>query len=114
MHEVRYSEEFNKDYVKLRERADQGNGEAKYLIELISKATAKLSLNREAGIQIPKKQWPGEYPQKYGITNLWKINLDSNWRLIYTITGNEVEMFLIYLEYIKHKEYDRKFGYKKS
>ncbi len=114
MHEIRYSAEFNRDYVKLRERADQGNGEAKYLIELVSRATAKLAGNREAGKKIPKKLWPKEYIQKYGITNLWKYNLDSYWRLTYTITGNEVDLFLIYLERMAHKEYDRKFGYKTS
>ncbi|MBI4044827.1 MAG: type II toxin-antitoxin system RelE/ParE family toxin [Candidatus Diapherotrites archaeon] len=114
MHEIRYSEEFNKDYVKLREKADKGNGEAKYLLELISKATAKLALNREAGKKIPHKQWPREYIDKHDVTNLWKLNLDSYWRLVYTITGTEVSMFLIYLEYLNHKEYDRKFKYKTS
>lgn len=114
MHEIRYSEEFNKDYVKLREKADKGNGEAKYILELISKATAKLAINREAGKKISRKKWPAEYIQKHDITNLWKINLDSYWRLVYTITGTEVKMFLIYLEYLNHKEYDRKFNYKTS
>ena len=56
--EIRYSEEFSKDYVKLRTKADNGNGEAKYLIELISKATAKLATNPEARKKIPKKLWP--------------------------------------------------------
>lgn len=114
MHEIRYSPEFNKDYVKLRERADRGEGEAKYLIELISKATAKLAENTEAGRKIPRRLWPKEYIQKYDIKSLWKLNLDSNWRLIYTITGTQAQLFLIYLECMKHKEYDRKFGYKRS
>ena len=52
--------------------------------------------------------------QKYGVKNLWKYNLDSYWRMIYTLTGNQVEMFLIYLEYLGHKEYGRKFGYHPS
>ncbi len=49
MHEIRYSAEFNKDYVKLRKRADKGNSEAEYLLELISRATAKLAESPEAG-----------------------------------------------------------------
>ena len=114
MHEICYSPEFNNDYVKLRKKADEGNGEAKYLIELISKATAKLAENREAGKKIPRKLWPKEYIIRHDITNLWKLNLDSFWRLIYTITGNQVDLFLIYLEYLNHKEYDRKFNYKTS
>ncbi len=112
MHEIRYSAEFNKDYVKLRKRADKGNTEAQYLIDLISKATAKLAENTEAGKKIPKKQWPKEYIQKYGVNNLWKYNLDQNWRLIYTAASNQVNLFLIYLEYTDHKKYNRKFRYK--
>ncbi|MFH1256569.1 MAG: type II toxin-antitoxin system RelE/ParE family toxin [Candidatus Diapherotrites archaeon] len=114
MHEIRYSPEFNKDYERLKEKTGQGNSEAKYLLEIISKATAKLAENTEAGVKIPRKLWPKEYLQKYDATNLWKLNLDSNWRLIYTITGDKVKLFLIYLEYISHKEYERKFGYKRS
>ncbi len=112
MHEIRYSPEFSKDFVKLRERAGKGNTEAQHLIDLISKATAKLAENTEAGKKIPKKLWPKDYIQKYGLNNLWKFNLDQNWRLTYTITGNQVNLFLIYLEYPDHKKYSRKFGYK--
>ena len=112
MREIRYSAEFNKDYVRLRKRADKGNSEAEYLLNLISKATAKLAENPEAGKKIPRKLWSKEYVQKYGVNNLWKYNLDQNWRLIYTIAGNQVDLFLIYLEYMDHKKYNRKFGYK--
>ncbi|MBI5553869.1 MAG: hypothetical protein HY917_03970 [Candidatus Diapherotrites archaeon] len=114
MHEIRYSAEFNEAYVNLSVRAEKGNGEARYILECVSRATAKLAQNIEAGKKIPRKLWPREYIQKYGITSLWKMNLDSNWRLIYTITGQQVKFILIYLEYMSHKEYDRKFGYKTS
>ncbi|MFH1390798.1 MAG: hypothetical protein ABIH20_00620 [Candidatus Diapherotrites archaeon] len=70
MYEIRYSKEFNKDYVKLRKKADKGNSEAQNLLDLINKATTKLAEDKEAGKHIPKKQWPKEYIQKYGITNL--------------------------------------------
>ncbi len=113
MHEIRYSKEFSKDYVKLRKKTDKGNSEATYLLDIISKATARLAENIEAGKKIPRKLWPKEYIQKYDITNLWKYNLDSYWRLIYTIRGNQADLFLIYLEYMDHKKYDRKFKYRK-
>jgi mRNA-degrading endonuclease YafQ of YafQ-DinJ toxin-antitoxin module len=114
MHEIRYSADFNGDYIKLRKRADSNDGESRYLIELISKATAKLAENSEAGSKIPHKLWPKEYTQKYDARNLWKYDLDRNWRLIYTIAGNQVQIFLIYLECMNHKDYERKFGYKRS
>jgi hypothetical protein len=82
MHEIRYSAEFNEEFVKLQSRAEKGNGEASHLLELVGKATARLTENREAGKKIPHKLWPTEYRQKYRLTNLWKFNLDSYWRLL--------------------------------
>jgi len=46
--------------------------------------------------------------------NLWKANLSGAWRLIYTIRGSEVEIIALILDIIAHKDYDKKFGYKKS
>jgi len=112
MHEIRYSKEFNKDFFKLKKKAIQGNKDAEYLLELIEKATNKLEQDKESGKKIPRKLWPKEYIQKYDLTNLWKFNLDSFWRMLYTITGNEIDLFLIYLEFLNHKEYNRKFKYK--
>ena len=97
MVEIYYSAEFNKDFVKLKQRTENGNSEARYLLELIQKANSKLSENREAGIKIPKKLWPKEYVQKHDVKNLWKYNLDPFWRLVYTIQGNEINLHLIYL-----------------
>ncbi len=111
MHEIRYSNEFNKDFIKLKDKAEKGNSEAKYLVELIKKASIKLSKDKEAGKKIPKKLWPKEYIKKYDIKNLWKYNLNSYWRLVYTITANEIDFFLIYLDYLDHKKYNRKFKY---
>ncbi len=111
MHELRYSPEFEKDFARLKAKALRGDGEARYLLELIQKATSKLAENREAGKKIPRKLWPIEYVRKYDVTSLWKYNLDSYWRLIYTFLGDQVNLFLIYLEWLNHKEYDRKFKY---
>lgn len=111
MLEIRYSAEFEKEFLKLKKKALAGNSEAKYLIEIIGKATLKLSENREAGKKIQKRLWPKEYVKKFEVNNLWKYNLDSYWRLIYTLTGSEIDLFLIYLEYLPHRVYDRKFHY---
>ena len=113
MHEIRYSKEFSKDYSKLKESKEKGQGEAAYLLKLIGKATLTLLQDKEAGKKIPRKKWPKKYLKDYEITNLWKFNLDTYWRLTYTITGNQINLFLIYLEYMGHKAYDRRFGYKK-
>ena len=53
-----------------------------------------------------------EYINTYGVTNLWKINLPDYWRMVYTIVGNELEIISILLEFMDHKEYNKKFGYR--
>ena len=111
MHEIRFSQDFAEEFSKLQAKADKGSGEAKLMLELIDRGIAKLSANPEAGKHIQKRLIPKEYIAKYEVTNLWKLNLDSYWRMIYTLTGNEVKLFAIVLEVLDHKSYDRKFGY---
>ncbi len=55
---------------------------------------------------------PQYYVNKYGVTNLWRINLSDFWRLIYTIQSNEVEIIDFVLNIVDHKKYDKIFGYK--
>ena len=112
MYEVRFSREFSEEYAKLRQRAECGEGEARYLLKIIDKGVTKLKLNREAGKRIPKRLIPREYVTKYGVTNLWKLNLDRYWRMIYTIVGDEIQLVTIVIEILNHKKYDRKFGYR--
>lgn len=76
------------------------------------RAIQNLKKNAFAGIQIPKRLFPKEYIQKYGIKNLWKYNLPRGWRLIYTVTAdNEVGLISAILEWFNHKDYKRKFKY---
>lgn len=112
MYEVRFSREFSEEYAKLKRRAESGHGEAKYLVKIIDKGVAKLKRDREAGKRIPRRLIPRGYAAKYGVTNLWKLNLDRYWRMIYTIVGNEVRLVSIIIEVLNHKKYDRKFGYR--
>lgn len=114
MHEVHFSREFSEEYTKLRRRAEDGDGEARYLLKIIDKGVAKLKLDRETGKRIPKRLIPKEYVVKYSVTNLWKLNLDRYWRMIYTIVGDEIQLVTIVIEVLNHKKYDRKFGYRTS
>ena len=111
MHEVRLSEEFNEEFVALQKKMEKGNGEARYLIRIIEKGMAKLMASPEAGKHIQRRLIPREYLAEYGVTNLWKLNLDSYWRLIYTLEGDNVKLYAIVLEVLDHKKYNRKFGY---
>jgi Txe/YoeB family toxin of Txe-Axe toxin-antitoxin module len=76
------------------------------------RAIKDLKENAFSGIQIPKRLFPQEYVQKWGITNLWKYDLPRGWRLLYTVTtDNEVELISAILEWFDHKEYERRFRY---
>ncbi|MEF8848671.1 MAG: hypothetical protein V5A68_06000 [Candidatus Thermoplasmatota archaeon] len=67
--------------------------------------------NPTCGIKIPRKLCPKGYIKKYEINNLWKYDLPNAWRLIYTIVGNEVKIIALILEWMSHKDYERRFGY---
>ncbi|MFA6268468.1 MAG: hypothetical protein WCW13_03260 [archaeon] len=88
-----------------------GRTEEKELFESLNKTLEQLEKNSFCGIQIPKKLIPREYTQKYGIDNCWKHNLPNGWRLIYAIERDEVIILSIILEWMTHKEYERRFGY---
>ena len=64
------------------------------------------------GKQVQKSKIPKYYVQKYGITNVWRIDLADHWRLIYTIQSSEVEIIDFILNIVNHEKYDKIFGYK--
>jgi hypothetical protein len=82
------------------------------LYKFLDRATDDIKADPKCGIEIPKSLIPKVYLQKYGINNLWKYKLPNAWRLVYSITGNDIEIIAILLEWFPHKEYDRRFGYK--
>ena len=98
------SDELEKDFNKLKDDDPIRKG--------IVRAIKDLQQNAFSGIQIPKRLFPKQYVQEYGITNLWKYDLPNGWRLIYTVTPeNEVELISAILEWFDHKDYERKFNY---
>lgn len=84
------------------------------MVKLIEKGVDKLRFDYRRGEHISRKKIPAEYFEKHGVENLWKLNLNSFWRMIYTVHGNNIEVISIILEVLDHKKYDRKFGYKTS
>ena len=112
MTEIQLSKEFSEEFARLQKRSEKGDGEAEKLLKLIEKGIAKLVEDREAGQKIQKRLWPRYYEQKYGISNLWRLRLDSYWRMIYTIIGESLRIVTVVLEVMNHKDYDKRFGYK--
>jgi len=98
------SDELEKDFNSLKEDDP--------IKKAMIRAIQDLKENAFFGIQIPKRLFPKEYVQKYGINNLWKYDLPRGWRLLYTIApNNEVELISAILEWFDHKDYERRFGY---
>lgn len=68
--------------------------------------------NPQHGDPIKKELIPIELKQ-IGIRNLYRLELSDFWRLLYTLEGNEAQIFLFILKIINHDEYNKLFGYKK-
>jgi Txe/YoeB family toxin of Txe-Axe toxin-antitoxin module len=82
------------------------------LLRSIERVKELLRNNPFAGDQVQKSLIPKVYIIKYGITNLWRIELANYWRMMYTISGNEVEILNFVLDIVDHKKYNKIFGYK--
>lgn len=86
--------------------------EERRLYEFLARAFEDLEKNAFCGIQIQKHLIPKEYIRKYGkLDNLWKYDLPNSWRLIYTIKRDNVIILSIILEWLDHKNYEKRFRY---
>jgi len=86
--------------------------EGSYLLKIIDDGLDVLKGNMFAGERIEKRKFPRFYVQKYGINNLYKFNLDSRTRLIYTLVAEKTGVAVVVLEILDHKRYEERFGYK--
>lgn len=106
--EIKFAEEKLKESLnKLKE----SKTEDKKLYEWINRALDDLEENAFCGIQIAKRLIPKVYIQKYEIDNLWKYDLPRGWRLLYSVANNEVRVLSIILEWMDHKDYERRLKY---
>ena len=95
-------------YLELKRRND---AEAKSILNSIERIKVILKDNPQYGDPIPKRLIPREFI-KHGIQNLYRVELSNYWRMLYTIEGNKIEIFLFVLTIVDHKEYNKLFGYK--
>jgi hypothetical protein len=106
--EIRVSggKEFEKFYRSLNLKSE--------LKRYIDEAMDSLKEKHTIGDKIEKQLWPKEYIKKYGINNLNRYSIGSNWRMIYTIISDGKDITCAILEVLPHKEYDKRFGYHTS
>jgi hypothetical protein len=88
-----------------------GRAEEKEIHHQLNLVFDTLAADPFCGIQVPKRLIPKVYLTKYGIDNLWKYNFHKNWRLMYSVAGDGTQLVTLILEWLPHKEYERRFGY---
>jgi hypothetical protein len=82
-----------------------------YLWNIVNSGLDVLKGNMFAGERIERRKFPKYYVQKYGVNNLYKSNLDSRTRLVYTLVADESGVAVVVLEILDHKKYEERFGY---
>lgn len=109
------SEEAEEAYRYLNEHSEESKIE-RSIFNSIKKKVELIKMNPHYGDPIKKKLIPAEYIEKYGVTNLFRVELSNHWRMLYTLTDGEsiVEVITFVLDIVDHKTYDKKFGYKKK
>jgi Txe/YoeB family toxin of Txe-Axe toxin-antitoxin module len=96
---------------KVKEAFEALKKENPELHKFIERAIEDLKRDSFCGIAIAKRLIPKVYIKKYNIDNLWKYDLPGAWRLLYSVAGDKIKIVAIILEWLDHKEYERRFGY---
>jgi hypothetical protein len=99
-------ENLKKAFDKLKDSSAE-----KRLFDNLMLAFDEIERSPSAFIRIRQSLIPKHYVDKYGIDNLWKYDLPNGWRLLYSLGKDEVEIIAIVLEWMDHKDYERRFGY---
>jgi len=101
----------NQKVQKAFEKLSLGNYEEKELKKYIERAFRDIQENPFCGIQIPKRLIPQDYIKKFGIKNVFKYNLPNAWRLLYSLEHGKFYIISIVVEWLDHKNYERRFRY---
>ncbi len=100
-------------YRHLNESAGKSKLE-RSILNAINKKVELVKANPHYGDAISKDKIPQEFKAKFGITNLFRVELPQFWRMLYSLTNgeSEVEIVAFVLEISNHEKYDKRFGYK--
>lgn len=95
-------------YIELKKKQ---NKESKTILNSFKRIKTILKDNPQFGDPIAKNLIPDKI-KKIGIQNLYRVELSNYWRMIYTIEGNTINIFLFVLNIVDHKSYNKLFKYK--
>lgn len=106
---IKFSEQASNVIAHLAMKSVTSKPEAS-LLRAIDAKIELLKLNPFLGQKIPRRLIPPEYiPQ--GITNLYRLELPQFWRMLYNVSGGNVEILAFIMDILNHKSYSKKFGY---
>ena len=85
------------------------------LLKALAKKLDLIQHNVHYGCPINKTLIPSYYRKKYGVNNLFRVELPQFWRMLYTLVagGTEIEIIAFIVDVCDHSTYDQRFGYKK-
>ncbi len=66
------------------------------------------------GENAKKKQIPKYYIDKYGVKNLFIADLPLFWRMVYSLESDKIEIISFVMDIFDHKDYNKRFGFKKK
>lgn len=112
---VIFSPEAEEVYKFLNEQAPKSKIE-RTILNALNKKIEIIKVNFHYGEPIAKNLVPEEYKVKYGITNLFRVELPNFWRMFYSLIEGEtkVEIIAFILDVMDHDKYNKKFGYRKK
>lgn len=107
------SSEAEEVYRYLNQQASHSKTEQS-ILNSVNKKKELIKANPHYGEPISKDKIPSEFKEKYGITNLFWVELSNRWRMLYSLTNddNQIEIIAFVLDITDHKKYNKKFGYK--
>jgi len=107
------SPEAEEVYRYINEQAPDSKQE-RTILNAINQKIGLIKQNPHFGNPMSKKLIPKEYIKRYGVRNLFRVELPSFWRMLYTLTEGEtkIEIVSFVLDIIDHPTYNKKFGYK--
>ncbi|MBU2100509.1 hypothetical protein KKG83_06425 [Candidatus Micrarchaeota archaeon] len=109
------SPEAEEVYRHLNRQAEKSKTE-RTILNGINNKIELIKENIHYGNPVAKKLIPEEYKEKYGITNLFRVELPNYWRMLYSLVDGEtkIEIIAFVLDIIDHEKYNKKFGYKRK
>ena len=81
------------------------------LLKSIKQKIDFVKANLFYGDPVAKKLIPQEYKLEYGAVNIFRVELSGFWRMLYTVKGTRIDIFVFILTISDHKKYDKMFGY---